>query len=99
MITSLLNFTNIEEIKFTKIKDDLFSVTIKSDITTNSSEENIDNCIFKAGVCKLDSTLSLTVQDEYLYTGLGAKIGQYTKCYEIPMKIKLLLDTKPSEFA
>lgn len=94
----LFDFKNIKEVKFTRVSDELFSMTIEADI--QSKDSAIEDSIFETKLCKIgsDSCLSLTMEDVYTNFMCGNDCV-VSKCYEIIMPIKLLVDLNTNEIA
>lgn len=91
-----MTFENIEEIKFTIIGEDTFSISIKSDIEFN--KEMLKDMVFEAKLCKLDPTFELNCNREYTYvtTPNGCVIN--SEYYNIPINIQLLLNQELNQF-
>lgn len=94
----LLDFENIKEIKFTRVSGDLFSISIESDISSES--KCLENSLFEAKVCKIgsNSNLSFTMEDVYTNFMVGNEFLT-SKYYEIILPIKLLVDINAKEIA
>ena len=87
----ILEFSNVEEIKFTKVGKNTFSISIKSDIV--DKDKSLKNTTFEANLCTIDSNLVISCNDEYSYYNIGEREGM-SKSYSIPMDIHLLVDRK-----
>lgn len=95
-ITSeFLKFNNIQEIIFTKVEDDIFSIKIKSDIEMN--EQKLEDNTFEARLCKLEPTLSLVLGSEQVNYNIGGIITK-SQTFTIPLNIQLLLNGESKEF-
>lgn len=90
----VLKFKNIEEIKFTKVGENTYSISIKSDIL--NQDKHIKNTMFESNLCVIDSSLTLTCHDEYSCYNIGGIEGM-GKSYSIPMNIQLLVDKKSND--
>lgn len=91
-----LKFKNIEEIKFTKVRDSVFSISIKSDI--EKDDLNFKDTVFESNLCKIDSTLELKCGKEYTDIFIGNKNIIKAECFSIPVNIQLLLDADKNIF-
>lgn len=95
LMSKFLKFENIEEIKFTKVKENVFSISIKSDIECGG--EKVENNTFEAGYCKINPTLELILQNETIdvFVNDGSIRSQ---SFNIPMNVQLLLNPNLKEF-
>ncbi len=93
---NFLTFNNIEEIKFTKIHDNVFSISIKSDIELNGKD--IKDTVFKAQLCKIDPTLELKFGREYTDVSIGNEYIIKSESLSIPINVQLLFDRELNEF-
>ena len=84
---TLFTFNNIQEIKFTKVTDDIYSLSIKSDL--NSHDITHKNILFNGHLCKLSPYLELKLDREYIHLDLNRRI-QTTEALSIPLNIELL---------
>ena len=82
-------FKNIEEIKFTKVGEDTYSISIKSDL--ESEKMKLNNAIFESSLCKIDSSLSLNLYNNYELYDNGGDRGR-GRILSIPIEVKLLPD-------
>lgn len=84
-----VTFNNIEEIKFTRIKDNfhdnLYSVSIKSDAIID--KESFENTLFECKKCLINSELIIKQTKEYVYSDIVK-----AESFEIPMNVSLLYD-------
>ena len=85
-----MTFKNIEEIKFTRVAEDTFSISIKSDARFN--KEELKDTVFEATLCKLDSEIVLRCGREYTYIRADSGLVYESEYYDIPLNIKLLLN-------
>lgn len=90
-----LDFRDIKEIKFTRVGDNTYSISIQSDIEMDN--KTLKDSIFESRLCTLDSALTLYFQNEYTNAWFG-KNPISSKCFSIPLDIKILLDTKEQKF-
>lgn len=90
-----LDFKDIKEIKFTRVGENTYSISIQSDIEMNN--KILENSLFESQLCTLDPTIELQLSTEYTNAWLGEKFMN-SKCFNIPLNIKLLLDTKEQNF-
>ena len=90
IINTLLEFKNITEIKFTKVKDNKFSLSIMSDIIGGNQE--LKDCVFESQLCTIDSMLQLNVEEDDSYRDCWSKFIQplRNKTCTIPLNITLL---------
>ena len=86
---TFFSFKNIQEIKFTKVEDNLFSISIQSDI--QQQDTMYDNTLFTSQLCKIDPTLELRLNREYADVNLGGKTTT-VETYSIPMNVDLLFN-------
>jgi len=86
---TFFSFENIQEIKFTKVEGNIFSISIQSDI--QQQDIIYDNTLFTSQLCKIDSTLELRLDREYTDINLGREITT-AETYSIPMKVVLLFN-------
>ena len=93
---SLLSFENIQEIKFTKVGNNIFSINIKSDI--NSNGEQLKDTVFEAKLCKIDSTLKLKCEKEYVDVQIHSDFTIKSESFSIPINIQLLLNQELNQF-
>jgi hypothetical protein len=89
---TFLEFNNIEEIKFTKVGNNVFSISIKSDI--RKDEIDFKNTVFEAQLCKLDPTLELKLGREYTDVETGNGFITKSETFNIPINIQLLLNNE-----
>jgi len=87
---TLLEFKNIEEIKFTRIKNNIFAITINSDIDWN--DNYFKGAIFEAKYCKIDSTLEIKMNKEYTNVQIDNDLIVKSETLSIPINIQLLLN-------
>jgi hypothetical protein len=90
-----LEFNNIEEIKFTRVGEDVFTISIKSDITMN--DKDLEDCTFKSELCKLDSSIELRLGTEQTYVNTGYNVVS-SQCFNIPLNVNLLLNKDLQNF-
>jgi len=90
-----LKFGNIEEIKLTRVGENTFSISIKSDIAKDSNILN--DGIFEADLCTIDSAIELKCEREFKNCDTGWYGGIFDT-YSIPMNIKLLVDKNLNMF-
>ncbi len=76
-------FENVEEIKFTRVGKDIFSVSI------NSKKSK-----FEATYCKINPTLELKLCKQYSDIELGDGALLKSESFSIPINIEILLDNK-----
>ncbi len=87
--TSLLNLTNIKEIKYTKIgNSNLYSIDIKSDIIKDG--EIINDYILHAEKCILDNLLQVRCEEEFSDVSIGDRFIKSVKVCTIPINVRLL---------
>lgn len=84
---NVLIFRNINEIKFTKIYGNTYSVTINSDIAKDGKE--FKNIISDIPICNIDSTLELTLSKNYEDFYLSKYNIIRDESYNIPINIRL----------
>jgi hypothetical protein len=92
---TFMKFLNIEEIKFIKVRDNIFSVSIKSDIEKDNI--NLKDTVFESQLCKIDSTLELKFGREYTDVSINDDFIIKSETYSIPIEIKLLLNKELNE--
>ena len=96
MKTTMLTLENIEEIKFTKVGNNTFSLTIKSDIDLN--KKKLKNTVFEAQLCKIDSRLELKMEKEYTDVQIYNDYFVRSEYFNIPINIRLLLNKELNQF-
>lgn len=82
-----LKFENIEEIKFTRVGENTYAISIKSDI--RKDEDVLRNGIFESDLCVIDSPVELSCEKQFAFYDVGFNKG-ISEIYSIPMVIKLL---------
>ena len=94
MIVDTMKFINVEEIKFTKVRDNIYSISIKSDIESKSVITK--DTIFESSLCRIDSNIELENRiDYYDISANGHRVEKET--YSIPFKINLLSKRETEE--
>jgi hypothetical protein len=96
IIDTMMTFGNIEEIKFTKIRNNVFSLHIKSDIDLSGKE--LENTTFEAQLCKIDPILELKLGKDYTDVKIHDDFIMRSESLSIPMNIQILLDNKLDQF-
>jgi hypothetical protein len=94
-ISTFCKFKDIKEIKFTKVKDSIFKITIESDIEIN--DRNLDDSEFVAQLCKIDPTLELKMSTEYTYIPFDGQMVA-CQCFNIPINVQLLCNKQLNKF-
>lgn len=90
-----LDFKDIKEIKFTRVGENTYSISIQSDIEMNN--KTLKNGLFESQLCTLEPTIELYLQNEYTTAWIDENPIS-GRCFSIPLNIKLLLDTKEQNF-
>ena len=85
----LINFTNIKEIKFTKIGKNTYSISINSDMINEGGI--VQNTVCKLEKCTIDSMLSIKTTIEHSEYDINGRLGM-CESYSIPMNINLLIN-------
>ena len=90
IINTLLSFNNITEIKFTKVKDNKFSLSIMADAIGDNQE--LKNCVFESQLCTIDSILQLNIKEDDSHPDYWSNFIQplRKKTCTIPLNITLL---------
>jgi len=84
-----MQFENIKEIKFTRVGENTFAVSIKSDLRKDNNF--LSNAIFESELCVIDSPIRLSCEREFVGYDINCLRG-VSETYTIPMTVKLLLD-------
>jgi|688.fasta_scaffold168898_1 hypothetical protein len=93
---TFIEFINIDEIRFTRLKNNIFSITIKSDV--NKDDLCHKNSLFTAELCQINSTLDLKIEQEYIDVNIHDNYFLKSEIVSIPLNIQVLMDKKLNKF-
>lgn len=95
LFNKFLQFHNIQEITFTRVKDDIFTMKVESDVLMN--DKALENCIVEAELCVIDPILNMNMRNEE-YTYNDGVFCTKSQTFEIPLNIRLLMNKELKEY-